>query len=274
VEDEEGSILVRSTRVRGGQVLRVHIPGIAPTSPPPPFPPVVHSDGIVIAVDKPPGMLCHPVGTRFEWALVSLAKRRFPGEEIDLVHRIDRDTSGLVILTRQRDANRSLKQSMKRGEVFKEYEALVRGHVPWDARSLTYPIGPADGPIRIQMAVRDDGLPCRTDVRVLERGPELTRVRCVLHTGRTHQIRVHLAEAGHPLLGDRLYGVSTSVFLRYIERGDLEEVVRQTGAERHALHHRRIRFRHPVSGQGVDVVAPLPSAFETWWRQQRSDSGD
>ncbi len=267
----DGSALARSSRVRGRQTLRVYIAGIAPTSPPPPFPPIRYIDDTLLVIDKPPGMLCHPSGTRFEWALVSLAKGRYPEDEIDLVHRIDRDTSGLVILTRRRDANRVLKESMKAGDFHKEYEALVRGQVPWSRRMLQFPIGPASGPIRIQMAVREDGLPSTTDVRVLERGPCLTRVQCILHTGRTHQIRVHLAAVGYPLLGDRLYGVSSDVFIRSLEPGGRDAVVEATGAERHALHHRRVRFRHPSSGSWLEIEAPVPRDFQIWWTSRNRE---
>lgn len=262
--DSEG-VLASSSRVRGKQVLHVWIPGIAPETPPPPLPPLVYEDETVLVFNKPPGMLCHPAGTRFHWALVSLAKAAFPNDEIDLVHRIDRDTSGLVIVTRTREANRRLKASMKKGVVHKEYEAIVRGEVPWEQQVLTGPIGYADGPIRIQMAVREDGQPARTDVQVLERRPAHTRVRCILRTGRTHQIRVHLWHAGFPLLGDRLYGVPSDIFLESLEHGSTSRVLAMTGAERHALHHRRVRMPHPLSQVWVEVEAALPKDFAKWW---------
>jgi len=263
---DDGAVLVASSRVRGGQVLHIFIEGIAPSGPPPDFPPILFEDESVLVVDKPPAMLCHPAGTQFEWALVSLAKARFPDSEIDLVHRIDRDTSGLVVLTREREANRDLKAAFKRGDVHKEYEAIVRGRVPWDERTLTFPIGPAEGPIRIQMAVREEGQPASTHVRVVDRGAELTRVRCILHTGRTHQIRVHLAETGFPLLGDPLYGAPSSVFLHWLETRDREALRRATGAKRQALHHQRVRFRHPWSYASIEVEAPVPEDLREVWR--------
>jgi 23S rRNA pseudouridine1911/1915/1917 synthase len=169
------------------------------------------------------------------------------------------------VLTRDLDANRHLKAAVKGGSVTKVYEAIVRGVVPWDDAVLDGPIGPDGGPIRIRMAVREDGLSARTEVRVLERGAELTRVSCVLHTGRTHQIRVHLAHAGHPVLGDRLYGVPPDVFLHVLARGADRAAIEAAGAPRHALHAARVELPHP-DGNRLSIEAPLPADLTRWWR--------
>jgi 23S rRNA pseudouridine1911/1915/1917 synthase len=263
--DAEDRPLDASHRVRDGDLLRVSIPGIAPTTPPPPFPPILHDDGRIVAVDKPAGLLSHPAGTAFQWAVVSLAKDRWPSDRIDLMHRLDRDTSGVLVLTRDLAANRHLKEAVKRGQVTKVYDAIVRGVVPWDDAVLDGPIGPDNGPIRIRMAVRADGQSARTAVRVLERGADLTRVACVLHTGRTHQIRVHLAHAGFPVVGDRLYGVPPDVFLNVLARGVDRAAIEAAGAPRHALHARRVELPHP-DGHQLTVEAQTPADLERWWR--------
>ncbi|MFT4621465.1 MAG: 23S rRNA pseudouridine1911/1915/1917 synthase [Myxococcota bacterium] len=265
VRDAADRPLRSSTRVRAGDWLRLYLPGIAPDGPPPPHPAVLHEDARVIVIDKPAGLLAHPAGTDFTWSVIGLAKERWAGETIDLVHRLDRDTSGVLVLTRDAEANRVLKAALKAGEVHKEYEALARGSVEWDTRSLTGPIGSAGGVIRIQMAVCDDGLAARTDVTVLGRQPSMTHVRCVLHTGRTHQIRVHMHHAGHSLVGDRMYGVAPEVFLRTLDHGPDAQVVEAAGAPRHALHAARIRFRHP-DGHTVQVEAPTPADMGRWWQ--------
>jgi 23S rRNA pseudouridine1911/1915/1917 synthase len=181
------------------------------------------------------------------------------------VHRLDRDTSGVLVLTRDVDANRHLKEAVKRGRITKVYEAFVRGVVPWDEAVLDQPIGPdVGGPIRVRMAVRDDGLPARTEVRVLERGATMTRVECLLHTGRTHQIRVHLAHAGFPVVGDRLYGVPPALFLHVLARGFDRAATEAAGAPRHALHARRVELTHP-DGHSLSFEAPLPPDLVRWW---------
>ncbi len=266
IRDEAGRVLAASHRVGAGEVLQVFVAGIAPDQAPPPFPPIVLEHGSVVALDKPPGLLCHPTGTRFRWAVISLAKQRWPADRVDLVHRLDRDTSGVLLLTRSVEANRHLKAAVKRGDVRKEYEALVKGAVPWDQRVIEAPIGPADGPIRIQMAVRADGLPARTDVRVVDRRPDMTRVRCRIHTGRTHQIRVHLAHVGHGLVGDRLYGVPPELFLDIWENGVTDRALAQAGAPRHALHARRSVFTAP-DGVSLEAEAPFPADLERLWRE-------
>lgn len=261
VTDGSGRALRRSHRVSTGEELRVFVPGIAPSGPPPPHPTVLHEDASVLVLDKPAGLVCHPNGQTFRWSVIHVARARLPDDHVDLAHRLDRDTSGALVLTRTLEANRALKASLKRGDVHKEYVALCRGVIGWDRAELDGPIGAAGGPIRIEMAVRPDGLPARTEVVVEARGGDWTRVRCVLHTGRTHQIRVHLAHAGFPLVGDRLYGVPPALALRALEEGVDDEILAAAGGPRHLLHSHRVRFEHPDGG-AVDVEAPVPVALE------------
>ena len=268
VTDGVGRPLRAAHKVRGGERLQIWIPGLAPTEPPPDLPAICHEDPRVIVVDKPSGMMCHPAGSRFVYALVGLARARWPDEDIDLVHRIDADTSGIVIVSRDREANRLLKGAMRRDDAVKVYEAIVRGHPQWDEQVMEGPIGAAEGPVRIQMAVRPDGLPSATKVVVLGRrdspvGP-IARVRCRIDTGRTHQIRVHLAHAGFPLLGDRLYGPRCELFLDVLDNGVTDDVITEAGAPRQALHSAALSVEHP-DGHRLEVECPPPDDMERWW---------
>jgi 23S rRNA pseudouridine1911/1915/1917 synthase len=266
VTDEAGRALRASAPVREGTALRLYLEGIAPSGPPPAFPPVVYEDDRVVIVDKPSGMLAHPVGTDFSWGVVSLAKTRWPDRKPDLVHRIDRDTSGLLALTFDAAANGFLKARLHDEGTAKEYVALCKGTAPWESATLDGPLGLAGGEIRIQMAVRPDGVTARTDVTVIGRhaDPPLTLVRCRIFSGRTHQIRVHLSHAGLPLIGDRLYGVPPSVFLGFQHDGPTEEGIAAAGAPRQALHAEHLVIPHPAGGM-IDVTAPLPPDIAGWW---------
>ena len=262
--DEDNQPLRASTRVRQGQILHLFLPGIAPEGEPPPMPPVLYEDDRMLVIDKPPGLLAHPTGTSFAWSVIGLARNAWPGQDLDLVHRLDRDTSGCLVLSRDLEANRFLKRAFIEGQVEKHYEAIVRGQVPWDEQTLEGPIGPKGGIIRIQMGVREDGLSAKTVVRVLERQEDRTRVSCRIHTGRTHQIRVHLEAAGFSILGDRMYGVEPEVFLRTLDHGADTRVVRAAGAPRQALHAAKICFPHP-EGSSVEVTSPTPDDMTRWW---------
>lgn len=262
VLSEAGKPLRASSAVRGGERLQIAIPGIAPDSPAPPLPDVLHEDDRLVVVDKPAGMLVHPTGTRFAWAVIGLARERWPGA--DVVHRLDRDTSGVLVLSKDAEANVFLKKAFKTRDVSKSYEAILRGVLTHEVYDVRAPIGAAEGPIRIQMATRPDGMAAHTEIEVLEAKPELTRVRCRLHTGRTHQIRVHCAHIGQGILGDRMYGVPPEVFLRAWEHGVDEEVIRAAGAPRQALHAAAITLPHPDGGQ-VEVSAPWPADMTRWW---------
>lgn len=268
VQSAAGRPLRASHRIRGGEVLQIWIPGLAPTEPPPEFPQILHEDRRCVVVSKPPGMMCHPAGSRYVYALVGLAKKRWPDDDIDLVHRIDADTSGIVLISRDRGANAALKAALQQDETHKVYDALVRGYPDWDERVLDGPIGSADGPVRIQMAVREDGLPSWTHATVIARkqspaGP-IARVRCRIKTGRTHQIRVHLASVGLPILGDRLYGPRCELFLDVLKHGVTDAVIQEAGAPRHALHAAEISVRHP-DGHRLDVRCPWPDDLRRWW---------
>jgi 23S rRNA pseudouridine1911/1915/1917 synthase len=266
VTDDHDRVLRASQVVRAGMSLRIRIAGIAPSTAAPPMPDVLYEDDLMVIVDKPAGLLVHPTGTEYAWAVIGLARERWPDDDVDLVHRLDRDTSGCLVLSTGVATNRFLKAAFHDDKVSKTYEAITRVAPQWDEAVLDAPIGPADGPIRIQMAVRDDGLAARTDVRVLERdGLGRARVACVLRTGRTHQIRVHLAHAGASLVGDRMYGVPPEVFLKAWEHGVDDSVIEAAGAPRQALHAARMRVPHPRGGE-VSVEAPWPADLDRWWR--------
>ena len=257
----DGRVLRAGYRVREGEVLAIGIEGIAPSTAPPPLPPVLYEGDGLVVLDKPTGLLCHPAGSAFTWAVVGLARERWP--TIELVHRIDRDTSGCLALTTDPELNRILKLAVLEGRAEKTYLAICKGAIPWDEAVLDGSIGFAEGEIRIQMAVRPDGKHARTDVTVLERRGELSLVRCRIHTGRTHQIRVHLAHAGFPLLGDRLYGVDPEVFLDSLEIGPTGRTFEATGAPRHALHAHELVL--PLPSGPVTVQSPLAPDLQRWW---------
>ena len=247
-----------STRIAEGERLRIYVPGLAPTTPRPPLPPVLYEDNRLIVADKPAGMLVHPAGERFVWSLVGLFRTAYPGHRIDLVHRLDRDTSGAILLSKDSEANAFMKDQFFRREVGKTYLAITRGCPCWDSAEADGPIGASPvSEIRLRKAVVSGGLPARTSIRTLRRMDGLALVECVLHTGRTHQIRVHLEHLGHPILGDKIYGQPDAVFLACIDTGVDEEHRKALRFPRHALHSRSIRFRHPAGGRRL-VTAPLP----------------
>lgn len=266
VTDAHGTPLRASRTVREGDVVRVAVEGIAATGPKPPLPPILHEDARVVVLDKPAGLPCHPGGAAFTWSVVALARDRWP--HADLVHRLDRDTSGVVVLTKDTAANAYLKQQFHDDHPEKHYIALARGPWPDGVDVVDAPIGAADGPIRIQMAVRPDGQSAQTGFRSLGSreagGVVLTRLECRLYTGRTHQIRVHAAHVAQGLVGDRMYGVPPDVFLRFWEGGVDDVVIAGAGAPRQALHAARLRFTHPDGGD-VEVHAPVPEDMERWW---------
>ena len=215
---------------------------------------VVYEDGDVIVVNKPVGLVVHPAPGHPDGTLVN-ALLYHCGSSLSgingqlrpgIVHRIDRDTSGLIIAAKNDRAHLALASQLQDHSLARTYEAVAVGGLREDSGTVNAPIGrhPAD---RKKMAIdRKSGREAVTHWSVLARYPGYTHLECRLETGRTHQIRVHLASIGHPLLGDTVYGAKKPV----------------PGLAGQCLHARRLRFVHPSTGRPVELECPLPGWFQ------------
>ncbi|MEQ8857701.1 MAG: RluA family pseudouridine synthase [Pseudomonadales bacterium] len=218
---------------------------------------VVHEDAALLVIDKPAGLVVHPGAGNPRGTLVNGLLNRFPElahlARAGIVHRLDKDTSGLLVVARTLESQHALGKMMARREVSRRYLAVVEGILD-AATTLDQPIG-RDPLRRTRQAVRDDGRPALTRVRPLQRFRAHTLVEAELGTGRTHQIRVHLAAAGHPLVGDARYGAR----MRLPAQADPETVARLRGFQRQALHAWKLRLRHPDSGRELRLRADAPA---------------
>lgn len=233
-------------KVRAGDMIAARVgvdehAGLAPVAMPLS---IVHEDGDVLVLDKPPFLLVHPTSPEQRETLSHGVAHHFDRvgvkAKVRPVHRIDRDTSGLVLFAKTALAHSRLDPQLHPGTLDRAYLALVDGAVEGDAGVVDMPIGrdPRNPQLR---AVRSDGDAARTRWRVVERFPRATLLELELETGRTHQIRVHMAHLGHPVLGDRQYGRAGTSLIR-----------------RQALHAARLAFAHPTTGERVTFEAPLP----------------
>jgi 23S rRNA pseudouridine1911/1915/1917 synthase len=220
---------------------------------------IVHQDATIIVIDKPPGVVVHPGAGNREHTLQNalLAHdpklRRVP--RAGLVHRIDKDTSGLLVVARTLEAQVALVAALAAHEVEREYLALCTGAMTGGG-TIDEPIG-RHRTQRIKMAVRSDGRAAVTHYRIEKRFRAHTLARVRLETGRTHQIRVHLAHVGYPIVGDPVYGGR-----RRIPAGATPGLIAALeGFRRQALHAARLEFVHPKSGKPVAFEAPLPADF-------------
>jgi len=211
---------------------------------------VVHEDEHLLVVNKPAGLVVHPAPGNWSGTLLNGLLARDPAARAlpraGIVHRLDKDTSGLMVVARTRSTMDALVRMIAAREVSRQYVALA--HRPWSgpaSRQVDEPIG-RDPRNRLRMAVvdlaRNPGKPAVTSFELMRNAHDGCWVRCTLQTGRTHQIRVHMAFLGHPLVADELYGGTPAA-----------------GMERQALHAERLAFAHPSGGQPLDFQAPLPA---------------
>ena len=239
-------------RVRIGD--KVRIPPIrvsAPNPKPPAKPfglPIVHEDPSLLVIDKPAGVAVHG-GSGVSFGVIELLRAALPEAKLlELAHRLDRDTSGLLIVAKKRGALVELHRMLREGEVEKIYVAVVKG-VPakrhFDISESLHKYVNAKGERRV--AVKEGGLAAVTRIKLLEKSKDISLVQLRLMTGRTHQIRVHLAHAGYPVLGDDKYGDF-----------EFNRALARQGVRRLFLHARRLGFKHPVDGKAMQLESPLP----------------
>lgn len=279
-----GRRFATSARLREGDEIRVAWRGPAPydalddaggpasraESQDGPPPVVLFEDAWYLALDKPAGQATHPAGGTQAGTLIQQARvylrpataARLAAGRRDawpvLANRLDRFTSGIVLVAKDTAALAAFQRLRERGGVHRRYRAAVAGRVSDDEGTIDAPLAPArSGAVAVRMVVAADGLPSRTRYRVLARGRDHTVLEAVPGTGRQHQVRVHLASIGHPVIGDLLYP-DEGPFLRWWENGCRLD---GTLPARHLLHAGSLAFRHPLTGEHVAIESPVPPDF-------------
>jgi 23S rRNA pseudouridine1911/1915/1917 synthase len=253
---EAGAVLVdgraapKRHRLSAGEVVTVDEPPAAPPADVPDAPYAVpYRDEYLLVVDKPAGVVVHPArghqsGTLSQ-ALSGVAAGGEDAARAGIVHRLDRDTSGLLVVARSEAVHRALRAALQAREITREYLALVEGRPPARTGTIDAPIG-RDRRIRTRMSTdSDEPRPAITHFEIERALPRTTLLRVRLETGRTHQIRAHLRAIDHPVVGDPEYGTAGRL-----------------GLERQFLHAARLAFDHPVTGERVDVSSPLPEDLQ------------
>ncbi len=221
---------------------------------------ILAEDPFFFAVEKPAPLPVHAVGRFREKNLLSLLQKDLGIEDLRIVNRLDSETSGVVLVARSSDAAGRLGILFEKRQVYKEYHAVVLGvpdqesgviEISLGVKSLTHNIRVPDA----------SGQTARTDYQVLSHNGEFSLLKVIPRTGRTHQIRAHLACIGHPLAGDKIY-IDPQVFERYIHEGWHEEMRPIVKASRLLLHASRLEFRHPETGEMVSLQSEVPLAFD------------
>lgn len=242
----DGAVVEAKARLAAGSVVQFDLP--------PPDPGLVaeevdfgvrYEDEHVAVVDKPPGIVTHPGAGNLRGTLAAGILNRWPRvrgvgaeDRWGIVHRLDRDTSGLLVVALDAEAYQGLREAMRRREIDRTYLALVAGAPAMPTGTIDAPIGRDPGR-PTQMRIDSGGRPARTHYRLSAEFDRASLLELRLETGRTHQIRVHLASIGLPVMGDRIYGIST-------------------GSPRVFLHASAVAFDHPVSGDRIDAESELP----------------
>jgi 23S rRNA pseudouridine1911/1915/1917 synthase len=226
-----------------------------------------------VVIDKPAGLPVHASAKFYYNTLTTVLRERFGDPAPQICHRLDRETSGALVCARTREAAAVIKGAFASKKVRKVYLAIVHGQPPWDTtQELDTPLavaGPDDdtqlpGVRMVARPLARGGLPSATHVRVLERAGEYALVHCAPITGRQHQIRAHLALAGFPIVGDKLYAHGDALFRRFCDEGLTPELAARFELPRQALHAHEVRFPHPSKPSEVQAISPLARELRTF----------
>jgi 23S rRNA pseudouridine1911/1915/1917 synthase len=268
----DGQRLRNNDRVRAEQRVMLWRPPWDET-PVPRDLPVVYEDAHLFAINKPAGVPVHPSARYHKNTVVKLLEELRPNERISLGHRLDRETSGVLVLSRHPEADRKIKKTFQdRDDVHKRYLAITWG-VPSSAEfrvDLPVELDPTSRTkVKMRVAAPGTGLHAGTRFTVLDartRGSQsYALVQCDLETGRQHQIRIHLAATGTPIVGDKLYAFDEGFFTRDVDGEATDDDRARLELPRHALHASMLGFVHPISGEKIAIEAPLPEDLRGFW---------
>ena len=263
--------------MREGETIALHVPPPRPSelAAEPLALDILHEDDDLLVIDKPAGLVVHPApghpsGTLVNALLYHCRSLSGIGGEArpGIIHRLDKDTSGLLLVAKHDRSHRHLAAQLKTRKLQRRYQALVHGAMPAQEGTIDAPVGRHPTQRKKMAVVAHGGRAARTHYRVLEAWGVLSLLELALETGRTHQIRVHLASLGHPVLGDATYGPGAR---RWPGRPALEQAMRAFA--RQALHAAQVRFRHPTHGDCMTFSSPLPTDMAALLAQMRSLPG-
>ncbi|MEK7388137.1 MAG: RluA family pseudouridine synthase [Elusimicrobiota bacterium] len=250
-----------ASRVSQGETVTIRYPRVDEPPVPHETMPILFQDERIVVISKPGGTLSHPTDKVLHNTVTHLLSRQL-GKKVFLAHRLDRETSGAMVLALDADAARGLYEQFASRRVHKEYLAVVFGDVAWSRTVVDAPLGDHGGAIRVRRAVGGaHGQNAVTELRRLAGDGRLSLVAAVPRTGRLHQIRAHLAHIGHPVIGDKLYCGAGEVYMKAVRKEVRREDLEALGAARQLLHSWRLTFDHPGDGRVLNFTAPVPADF-------------
>jgi 23S rRNA pseudouridine1911/1915/1917 synthase len=240
-------------------------------------PDVVWEDEHLLVVDKPAPMAVHPTARHHNRTVIKLLQAALPGQFLTLVHRIDRETSGLLLVAKSPESERRFKRMLEdRADFEKIYLAITWGVPPSGLIDAPLEID-TDNSLRVKMRIArpGGGSDARTGLTVRDRRADYGLVECTLYTGRQHQIRVHLASTGAPIVGDKLYGPDERMLARSADNELDEQDLARLELPRHALHAHRYRLEHAMTGQRLELESPLAPDLAAFWQSlgERDSAG-
>jgi RluA family pseudouridine synthase len=234
------------------------------------IPQVVFQDDDILVVDKPGGMICHSAQRPEQSSLVEWLR----GDGLEtprMINRLDRETSGLVLVAKNERAAKILGKTVLRREIEKQYLAICHGRFDQKQGVIDQPIAVSQTAAVYTKRVVDvaAGKPSVTEFEVKGELQGFTVVALKLRTGRAHQLRVHMAWLGHPIVGDKIYGNDETLYLQFIQHGVTAEMLETLLMPRHALHAERVAFRHPSTGKRCEFQAPVPEDMRAFLEEHR-----